>query len=315
MNRILIVAFAFFMALSMISNSEGQEIKFETTDGKFKITGTVGYYVANGKPVESPTGEEKGLAVVIIRPDGKPTNPVPVKMLSKKTKQILFGKTSNAKPDFLEKGLLAYYKLDGNAKDESGKGNHGRANGVILAKDRFDVAGQSFRFNGQSDVTAEIKGLPINAEARTVSCWVKVEPKDLPLEPSTHVLVQWGQKHPFRAFAIFFVGGKVKSFRSGPYTTDLESGVAVDSRWHHVLAVYDDTHLIYVDGVLRGAQTIACQTAHSELTLGREVDPPGCYFKGSLDDVRVYNRALPADEVKALYEYESKPPAIEKPSK
>ncbi|MDA7928638.1 formylglycine-generating enzyme family protein [Mariniblastus sp.] len=77
----------------LFANAEAQEIKFETADGKFKITGTVGYYVANGKPVESPTGDEKGLSVVIIRPDGKATNPVPVKILSKKTKQILFGKS------------------------------------------------------------------------------------------------------------------------------------------------------------------------------------------------------------------------------
>ncbi|MDA7928641.1 hypothetical protein N9B54_01660 [Mariniblastus sp.] len=90
MNRILIAAFFLLFSFALIASSDAQEIKFETADGKFKITGTVGYYVANGKPVESPKGDEKGLAVVIIRPDGKATNPVPVKMLSKKTKQILF---------------------------------------------------------------------------------------------------------------------------------------------------------------------------------------------------------------------------------
>ena len=85
MNRISIFVFSLFVALSLISNISAQEIRFETADGKFKITGTVGYYVANGKPVTSPHGNEKGLGVVIIRPDGKPTNPVPVKVLSKKT--------------------------------------------------------------------------------------------------------------------------------------------------------------------------------------------------------------------------------------
>ena len=30
----------------------------------------------------------------------------------------------------------------------------------------------------------------------------------------------------------------------------------------------------------------------------------GSYFKGGLDDIRIYNRALSDEEVKALYEFE-----------
>jgi formylglycine-generating enzyme required for sulfatase activity len=33
------------------------------------------------------------------------------------------------------------------------------------------------------------------------------------------------------------------------------------------------------------------------------------HYEGDIDDIRIYNRALSAAEVKALYEYESKPPA------
>ena len=91
-NRLSIAASVLLFSFALISRSDAQEIKFETADGKFKITGTVGYYVANGKPVESPKGDEKGLSVVIIRPDGKSSNPVPVKLLSGETKVLLFGK-------------------------------------------------------------------------------------------------------------------------------------------------------------------------------------------------------------------------------
>ena len=90
MNRLSITASVLLCSFALTSKVYAQEIKFETADGKFKITGTVGYYVANGKPVDSPKGGEKGLAVVIIRPDGKATNPVPVKLLSGITKRKLF---------------------------------------------------------------------------------------------------------------------------------------------------------------------------------------------------------------------------------
>ncbi|MDB4640075.1 hypothetical protein OAF56_00435 [Pirellulaceae bacterium] len=55
-NRLSIAASLLLFSFALISNSDAQEIKFETSDGKFKITGTVGYYVANGKPVASPKG-------------------------------------------------------------------------------------------------------------------------------------------------------------------------------------------------------------------------------------------------------------------
>ena len=103
MNRLSIAAFFALFSFVLISRSDAQEIKFETADGKFKITGTVGYYVANGKPVESPKGDEKGLAVVIIRPDGKPTNPVPIKLLSGITKRKLFSRTTASENKILSR--------------------------------------------------------------------------------------------------------------------------------------------------------------------------------------------------------------------
>ena len=101
MNRLSIAAFFLLFSFALNSGSDAKEIKFETADGKFKVTGTVGYYVANGKPVESPVGDETGLAVVIIRPDGKPTNPVPVKLLSGITKRKLFSRTSESEHEII----------------------------------------------------------------------------------------------------------------------------------------------------------------------------------------------------------------------
>ena len=59
MNRLSIAASVLLCSFALISRSDAKEIKFETADGKFKITGTVGYYVANGKPVESPRVTKK----------------------------------------------------------------------------------------------------------------------------------------------------------------------------------------------------------------------------------------------------------------
>ncbi|MBN1846643.1 MAG: LamG domain-containing protein, partial [Sedimentisphaerales bacterium] len=79
--------------------------------------------------------------------------------------------------------------------------------------------------------------------------------------------------------------------------------------WHHVVATYDySTMKIYVDGTERAslaASGLIGQTG-DPLYIGAKseaVNPvsyPGDYYKGQLDDIRLYSYALTADEVLAL---------------
>jgi len=77
--------------------------------------------------------------------------------------------------------------------------------------------------------------------------------------------------------------------------------------WHHYVYTYDGspgtqgTHKLYIDGVLVNSNaTIAPQTASpTTLEFGRWAGNSE-YFGGSLDDVRIYNRALTAAEVQTL---------------
>ncbi len=69
--------------------------------------------------------------------------------------------------------------------------------------------------------------------------------------------------------------------------------------WAHIAATYDGTTLrMYVDGsqVASAARTGVIKTSTNALTLGG--DPfYGQYFRGTIDEVRIYNRALSAAEV------------------
>jgi hypothetical protein len=74
--------------------------------------------------------------------------------------------------------------------------------------------------------------------------------------------------------------------------------------WHHFAYTYDGTtHRLYVDGAEAGNSTAAPQTAQvTSLVFGRWNGGPAEYFAGSLDDVRIYTRTLPASEVLALFQ-------------
>ncbi len=75
--------------------------------------------------------------------------------------------------------------------------------------------------------------------------------------------------------------------------------------WHHVAATYDgQTIRFYVDGVedsRKPTPTLTFGVTAEPLTLGGDLPGVAEYLDGSLDDARVYPRALSASEVQTLF--------------
>ncbi len=85
-----------------------------------------------------------------------------------------------------------------------------------------------------------------------------------------------------------------------------------DNGWHHIVGVLDrkaGKMLLYIDGVLSGSLSAAplddIDDNSSPLAIGcmfgREWISPRYYYKGALDELRIYNRALREEEIAALY--------------
>jgi hypothetical protein len=80
-----------------------------------------------------------------------------------------------------------------------------------------------------------------------------------------------------------------------------------DSQWHHFVATFDRdrTLSVLVDSRISGAVDISKERgdiSNSARLLIGKMD--ATCFNGSIDDIRIYSRALSAAEVKALYEFE-----------
>ena len=75
------------------------------------------------------------------------------------------------------------------------------------------------------------------------------------------------------------------------------------NNWYHVVLVYTGSIMYgYVNGVLKFNDTRTLNTTNSPLYIAN--DSLSCtvnLFDGSIDDVRIYNRALTADELRDLY--------------
>jgi len=51
----------------------------------------------------------------------------------------------------LQDGLVAYYRFNGNANDDSGNGNHGTVHGAVPCQDRAGQANSAYCFDGVDD--------------------------------------------------------------------------------------------------------------------------------------------------------------------
>ena len=216
---------------------------------------------------------------------------------------------------FLTNGLLAYYPLAGNFNDASGNGNNGTGSAVTLDHDRFGRWGMAYRFNGKNSfITSTISGLPVGNAPRTVALWAKSQ------NPSHGgCLLYWGASQNRESFGILN--------NSAPNTwqglswgggDDVNSGVVVDANWHHVVVVYDGSVMgIFLDGSPQGALSIGIDTQFSPLIIGALFDASiagttanAQFFNGSISQVRIYNRALSAQEISRLYATESVVPGM-----
>lgn len=97
-------------------------------------------------------------------------------------------------------------------------------------------------------------------------------------------------------------------FNGGVWHLVTESGTFPTKQWKHVCGTWDGTTAsLYINGALDNSATPGGTAANdANLTwIGRRHDSfyGTPYLSGSLDDPRIYNRALSASEVKQLYSY------------
>ena len=80
---------------------------------------------------------------------------------------------------------------------------------------------------------------------------------------------------------------------------NVDTNVPSDNQWHHLVFSYETTPKIYIDGNL-----VCTGTSQGNIELDLIGTGRGDVYnwKGKIDEVRIYNRALTEAEIKALYE-------------
>jgi hypothetical protein len=220
------------------------------------------------------------------------------------------GNDSTSTPS-LYYGLVAYFPFDGNASDMSGNGNHGTVNGATLGADRHGRTGKAYSFDGLDDYiriasSEELRDLT----EYTVSLWAWSQNFSANYNPLVSK-----SSGDISSFEIYGGNGfTLIHNRSSTYKYQYYSALP-SSRWNHLLITYvNGTLSKYDDGSLHASSTGWANPEHHDFPvyIGKGTWQTGntsLYFHhGSIDEVRIYNRALSATEVQSLYQLESTPP-------
>ena len=117
-------------------------------------------------------------------------------------------------------------------------------------------------------------------------------------------IFEYGDRSKRRAFGLSLQPYNRLLFYS--WADDILIGVpaAFNSEWFHLAVTYDGgtTIRLYINGVEKRSFALGAplDTAQSDINIGRSA-LVGASFDGSLDEVTIYNRALAASEITAIY--------------
>lgn len=205
----------------------------------------------------------------------------------------------------VEEGLVAYFKFEEasgrDIVDASGSEHDGETVGDA---DRVEGKfGKGMQFDGEASYATVPAGTLGTFEAATMTAWVKVFAM-----PSTNSYNIVGMTSgPGAGFYLELYNGTLAAWQCGPNLNASLAYTAVDE-WHHLAAVYTGTEiLIYIDGVQRakGAGTNLPDVNGMPLMISgnhAETDNFGGSLDGIVDEVRIYDRALEADEIEDTME-------------
>ncbi len=208
-------------------------------------------------------------------------------------------------------GLVAYWPLDAGhgvvAIDASGNGHTGFLVGGPAWSD-----GPALSFDGVDD-HVDAGAFDVAGSALTLAAWIYSEDLANCSSRDCRVLSKaTGTAEADHSFMLSTIASGAATrlrfrLKTGGSTSTLiaTSGDLPQNQWVHAAAVYDGTKMeLFLDGVAVGSTgktgAITAAPAVPVWIGGNPTDPGGKPWRGRIDDVRIYARALPAAELAAL---------------
>lgn len=214
-------------------------------------------------------------------------------------------------------GLISWWKAENNANDSLGANNGTLVNGATFAQ---GMVGQAFSFDGVDDYVSlpDSSNWDFGIGDFTIEGWINTSTPN-----ATMRLISAGSQAD-GAYNLWAFGyGNNSVWGSGnrlnfavydadgyPYTDLNSNEITINAnQWHHIAVVRSGTDLIfYFDGQQKGIASIGTLSLGGGSTgaiIGARYNTDSSYIiefaKGLIDEVAIFNRALTAQEIAAIY--------------
>ncbi|MEX2596942.1 MAG: LamG domain-containing protein, partial [Salibacteraceae bacterium] len=204
-------------------------------------------------------------------------------------------------PNALQDGLRLHYVMSGNANDLSPSEYDAFVYGATPTSDRFGSTGRAYQFDGTNDyIEYENPDTNLDYQERTVSLWFYADA----VSGSSRVFNMDHNAFTYGSIGLSVINSQLRGNGGGDGGAVLQNPIST-GQWYHAVVQRDATNTYgYVNGQLvytgtasnAGSSSLAnfnfivgCSRAYNE------------FFDGKIDDIRVFDRVLDAEEVKTLY--------------
>ncbi len=217
-------------------------------------------------------------------------------------------------------GLIAYYPFDGDAEDYSGNELHGIENGIETTTGRFDQEEGALKFDGIDDYIEIPQFSEINNMSGTICFWARI-PSGIHID--TLVAVISRRDTVGEGYIISLHGSKdywydfktVYGTESGEY---MRSNYWEDQKYLFIGVTFSkgiDTTSTVFTYYFQGYPTIEAKhrfpgrnfsfnNSSMPLFIGKSLIQKYNYFRGEIDDLLIFDRALSGEEILELFNWE-----------
>lgn len=197
-------------------------------------------------------------------------------------------------------GLMAYYPFSGNANDASGNGNHGTNSNAALTAGRHGDPNEAYAFNGTNSYI--LLNNNFDYQNRTLSIWFKADTVTSDwsvIYTSDNMNIMYGML----TLSVFRLNNQDRILYN--LGNKLDTAVIQQKKWHHtVVSIHNDTASVYLDCQFIGKTHITgylnSNDVSTKAVLGTSRGLNMRFFKGAIDDLRIYNRGLDTSEIGQL---------------
>ncbi len=209
--------------------------------------------------------------------------------------------------------LVAHLPLRGNGLDVSGNGNHATVHGARLAADRFGCPDRAYAFDGVNDYLELANERRFDLNTFTIAMHVKISALPTspgPMSAGEQTLISKGENGGNFTVKLTKWGGAsygavsyAQRTASGTWSSGSVGTIGPDRFCHIAVTMEGPVLRLYLDGQLKLEKTDVRPRILNDtpVLIGRSPEVISSnWFNGTIDDIRIYSRALAPQEIEQL---------------